>query len=69
MKKKNIKIATILPYKENYTYTKASAASLWVSEFFRKSKFRTSNYIYGHTKYKDFLSKNYILRKKLKTNK
>ncbi len=60
MKKKNIKIATILPYKENYTYTKASAASLWVSEFFRKSKFRTSNYIYGHTKYKDFLSKNYI---------
>ena len=60
MKKKNIKIATILPYKENYTYTKASAASLWVSEFFRKSKFRTSNDIYGHTKYKDFLSKNYI---------
>ncbi len=60
MKKKDIKIATILPYKENYTYTKASAASLWVSEFFRKSKFRTSNYIYGHTKYKDFLSKNYI---------
>ena len=60
MKKKNIKIATILPYKENYTYTKASAASLWVSEFFRKSKFKTSNYIYGHTKYKDFLSKNYI---------
>ncbi len=60
MKKKNIKIATILPYKENYTYTKASAASLWVSEFFRKSKFKTSNYIYGQTKYKDFLSKNYI---------
>ena len=60
MKKKNIRIATILPYKENYTYTKASAASLWVSEFFRKSKFKTSNYIYGQTKYKDFLSKNYI---------
>ena len=33
--KKNIKIATVLPYKENYTYTKASAASLWVSEFIR----------------------------------
>ena len=27
--KKNIKIATILPYKENYTHTKASAASLF----------------------------------------
>ena len=60
MKKKNIKIATILPYKENYTYTKASAASLWVSEFYKKSKFRKSNHIYGHTKYSDFLSKNYI---------
>ncbi len=60
MKKKNIKIATILPYKENYTFAKASAASLWVSEFYKKSKFRTSNHIYGHTKYNDFLSKNYI---------
>ena len=60
MKKKNTKIATILPYKENYTFAKASAASLWVSEFYRKSKFKTSNYIYGHTKYDDFLSKNYI---------
>ena len=60
MKKKNIKIATILPYKENYTFAKASAASLWVSEFYKKSKFRSLNYIYGHTKYRDFLSKNYI---------
>ncbi len=60
MKKKNIKIATILPYKENYTFAKASAASLWVSEFYKKSKFKKTNYIFGHTKYKDFLSKNYI---------
>ena len=60
MKKKIIKIATILPYKENYTYAKASAASLWVSEFYKRSIFRSSNYIYGHTKYNDFLSKNYI---------
>ena len=36
--KKNLNIATILPYKENYTFGKASAASLWVSEFFKKSK-------------------------------
>ena len=36
--KKNLNIATILPYKENYTFTKASAASLWVSEFFQKIK-------------------------------
>ena len=35
---KNIKIATILPYKENYSFEKASAASLWVAEFFKKFK-------------------------------
>ncbi len=58
--KKNIKIATVLPYKENYTFSKASAASLWVSEFYKKSKFRSSNHIYGHTKDKDFLTRNYI---------
>ena len=28
-------IATILPYKENYTYSGAQAAALWVSEFFK----------------------------------
>ena len=42
----NIKIATILPYKENYTFTKASAASLWVSEFFKKSKYKKNNIIF-----------------------
>ncbi len=57
--KKNIKIATILPYKENYTHAKASAASLWVSEFFKKSKYNKTNHIYGHTKNKDYLTNNY----------
>ena len=57
--KKNLNIATILPYKENYTYDKASAASLWVSEFFKKSKYKKNNIIYGHTKSKEYLSKNY----------
>ncbi|WP_075536311.1 glycosyltransferase [Candidatus Pelagibacter communis] len=57
--KKNLNIATILPYKENYTFGKASAASLWVSEFFKKSKYKKNNIIYGHTKSKDYLSKNY----------
>ena len=57
--KKNLKIATILPYKENYSYKKASAASLWVSEFFKKSKYKKENIIYGHTKYLDYLTINY----------
>ena len=59
LKKKNLKIATILPYKENYTIEKASAASLWVSEFFKKSKYKNNNFIYGHTKSKNFLTPNY----------
>ena len=59
LQKKYLKIATILPYKENYSHGKASAASLWVSEFFKKSKYQKNNIIYGHTKYLDFLTKNY----------
>jgi glycosyltransferase involved in cell wall biosynthesis len=58
--KKNIhKIATILPYKESYTFKYASAVSLWVSEFFEKSKFKDNNFIYGNTKSEKYLTKNY----------
>ena len=59
-KKENLKIATILPYKENYSYEKASAASLWVSEFYTKSKFKENNKIYGSTDSKKYLTPNYI---------
>ena len=57
--KKNLKIATILPYKENYSISKASAASLWVSEFFKNSKYKKENIIYGNTQYQDYLTNNY----------
>ena len=53
-------IATILPYKENYTFSGAQAAALWVSEFFKNSRYKNFNYIYGNTNSKDFLTKNYI---------
>ena len=47
--KKSLNIATILPYKENYTLDKASAASLWVSEFYKKSKYKKKKlYIWPH---------------------
>ena len=59
-KKNNLKIATILPYKENYSVENASAASLWVAEFFKNSKFKSNNYIYGYTKSKNYLTHNYI---------
>jgi len=55
-----IKIATILPYKENYTFSKAQAAAIWVCDFFKYSEFKDTNFIYGNTNGKDYLSKNYI---------
>ncbi len=55
-----MKIATILPYKENYTFSKAQAAAIWVCDFFRYSKFCKNNFIFGNTKNTDYLTKNYI---------
>ena len=55
-----IKIATILPYKENYTFSKAQAAAIWVCDFYKYSRHKENNYIFGNTKGKDYLSKNYI---------
>lgn len=55
-----LKIATILPYKENYSTKKAAAASLWVYDFFRHSTLKKNNYIFGSTNAKDYLSYNYI---------
>ena len=60
--KRNIRnIATILPYKESYTFHNASAVSLWVSEFFKESKFRNNNYIYGNTNPGKYLTKFHLL--------
>ena len=58
--KQKIRIATILPYKENYTFSRAQAAAIWVCDFFKYSKFNKKNLIFGNTKTKDYLSKNYI---------
>ena len=55
-----IKIATILPYKENYTVSKAQAAAIWDCDFFKHSKYKDNNYIFGNTRGKDYLTKNYI---------
>lgn len=56
----NIKMATILPYKENYTFSKAQAAAIWVADFYKYSKFKKNNYIFGNTTKKDYLTNNYI---------
>ena len=55
-----MKIATILPYKENYTFSKAQAAAIWVCDFYKYSKYKNSNFIFGNTNSKDYLTKNYV---------
>ena len=57
---KPIKIATILPYKENYTFSKAQAAAIWVCDFYKYSRYKENNFIYGNTNSKDYLTQNYI---------
>ena len=55
-----MKIASILPYKENYTEKGAGAVALWISDFNKDSIFNKSTFIIGSTNNKKFLSKNYI---------
>ena len=55
-----MKIASILPYKENYTLKGAGAVALWISDFLRDSKYKKNTYIIGSTKNKNYLTKNYI---------
>ncbi len=55
-----MKIASILPYKENYTKEGAGAVALWISEFMRDSIFKKNSFVFGNTTNKNFLTKNYI---------
>ena len=55
-----MKIASILPYKENYTKKGAGAVSLWISSFLRDSIYKKTTFIYGNTKNRNYLSKNYF---------
>ena len=49
-------IAILLPYKEQYTVTKAGAASIWVKDYLLESKLRSQTTVYGFLdkKYKPF---------------
>jgi glycosyltransferase involved in cell wall biosynthesis len=55
-----VSIATILPYKENYTFSNAQAAAIWVCDFYKYSKYKKTNFIFGSTNTNDYLTKNYI---------
>ena len=55
-----MKIAILLPYKENYSPDYAGAVSLFIHSNNLISKFKKDTIIYGSTKLKKKLSKNYI---------
>ena len=55
-----MKISILLPYKENFSSKYAGAVSLFVKDTTINSKYKKSIYVFGHTKYKSALLKNYI---------
>ena len=54
-----MKIAILLPFKEDYTSKYSGAVSIHVSNLFKYSKFKKNIKIYGNTKYKNYLTKNF----------
>ena len=53
-------ISILLPFKENFTKSMAGAVSLFVKDTSKASSFRNQITIFGSTKRKDYLLKNYI---------
>ena len=72
------KIAILLPYKEQFTKTKSSAASIWVHDYLKISKLNKFSTVFGnlekHDKplVKNFVNINldkYIIKKNLRYTK
>ena len=55
-----MKISILLPYKENFSSKYAGAVSLFVKDTTINSNFKNIISVFGHTKYKSTLLKNYI---------
>ena len=53
-------ISILLPFKENFTKSMAGAVSLFVKDTSKASSFKKKITIFGSTKKKDFLLKNYV---------
>ena len=56
---KDLKIAILLPYKENYSEEIAGAVSLFVSDTLKKSFYQKSSFVYGNTLSSKYLTRNY----------
>ena len=55
-----MKISILLPYKENYSANYPGAVSIFISSVIKKSIFKNNITVYGSTKFKNILSKNYV---------
>ena len=55
-----MKIAILLPYKENFSSVYPGAVSIFISSVIKKSYFKKNITVFGSTNYKNILSKNYI---------
>lgn len=53
-------ISILLPYKENYSPQYAGAVSLFINDVTNVSVYKDDIIIFGNTKYKKLLSKNYV---------
>ena len=54
-----MKIAILLPYKENFSSEYAGAVSIFINDTVIKSKYRYTTQVYGNTNFKKDLLKNY----------
>ena len=55
-----MKISVLLPYKENFSDEYAGAVSIFINSVNSKSIYKNEIKVYGNTKYKKILSKNYF---------
>ena len=54
-----MKIAILLPYKENFSSEYAGAVSIFINDTVIKSKYKDTTQVYGNTDFKKDLLKNY----------
>ena len=55
-----MKISILLPYKENFSFKKSGAVSLFVNDVIKHSELRKNTYVFGKTDEKNYLDKNYV---------
>ena len=63
-----MKISILLPYKENFTFNKSGAVSLFIKDLVKKEKSKNKFKIYGDTNEKKYLHNSYVnlgIKKKL----